>query len=74
MFSAMNSKLPLFGRELFPRDRYLARFLVHQVRTVISTERVEWPIELDLLLLGVLLEPHKNRTRYNDERYGSIRP
>ena len=74
LFKAMDAKLPAIGREIFPRNPEWARFLVQQVRAAIWTERVEWPYQMDLLLLGVLLEPHKNLTRYVNGRVGSIRP
>lgn len=74
LFKTMDAKLPAIGREIFPRNPEWARFLVQQVRAAIWTERVEWPYQMDLLLLAVLLEPHKILTRYVDGQIGSIRP
>ena len=70
----MKLKIPKFSRELFHQDANLIRIFESHVRQAVNSPLSWYPIDIEMLLLGVVLDAHKNRTRYVDEHDGSIGP
>ena len=70
----MRSKMPSLARIISSGNPSLERFLEFQFRNLANSPLTWYPIDIDFLLLGAVLDPHKNRTRYVDEHDGSIGP
>lgn len=70
----MKSKIPILSREIFHPDANLIRICESHLRYAVNSSLSWYPIDIDVLLLGVVFDAHKNRTRYVDEHDGSIGP
>ena len=73
-FKRLMTAWPKAGKTLFPNDAHNARQFAFIARLHNLKCPFEWPTELELLLIGLHLHPHRNRTRYGDEGDGSMGP
>ena len=70
----MRTQIPAMADFLSNGETHTRREIEFAMRTLIDKVSNYWPVELDMLLLGAVLDAHRNRTRYVDERGGYVRP